>query len=53
VHLLPYYQNLGWKHGDFPVAENYYQHCLSLPMYPTLTDDEQEYVIEQIKTYLS
>jgi UDP-4-amino-4,6-dideoxy-N-acetyl-beta-L-altrosamine transaminase len=52
VHLLPYYQKLGWKHGDFPVAENYYQHCLSLPMYPTLTDDEQEYVIKQIKTYL-
>lgn len=53
VHLLPYYQNLGWKHGDLPVAENYYQHCLSLPMYPTLTDEEQEYVIEQIKIYLS
>jgi UDP-4-amino-4,6-dideoxy-N-acetyl-beta-L-altrosamine transaminase len=53
MHLLPYYQNLGWKAGDFPVAENYYHRCLSLPMYPTLTDDEQKYVIEQIKTYLS
>jgi len=53
VHCLPYYQRLGWKKGDFPVSENYYDHCLSLPMYPTLTDDEQEYVIEQIKVYLS
>jgi UDP-4-amino-4,6-dideoxy-N-acetyl-beta-L-altrosamine transaminase len=53
VHLLPYYRDLGWGQGDFPVAENYYEHCLSLPMYPSLTDDEQEYVIEQIKDYLS
>jgi UDP-4-amino-4,6-dideoxy-N-acetyl-beta-L-altrosamine transaminase len=53
VHTLPYYQSLGWKKGDFPVAENYYQRCLSLPMYPTLTEDDQEYVIEQIKNYLS
>jgi UDP-4-amino-4,6-dideoxy-N-acetyl-beta-L-altrosamine transaminase len=53
VHRLPYYQNLGWKKGDFPVAENYYDRCLSLPMYPTLTDEEQEYVIEQIKNYYS
>ena len=53
VHTLPYYKSLGWKNGDFPVAENYYQRCLSLPMYPTLTGEEQEYVIEQIKIYLS
>jgi UDP-4-amino-4,6-dideoxy-N-acetyl-beta-L-altrosamine transaminase len=53
VHRLPYYQSLGWKSGDFPVAENYYEHCLSLPMYPTLTEEEQEYVITQIKNYLS
>jgi UDP-4-amino-4,6-dideoxy-N-acetyl-beta-L-altrosamine transaminase len=51
VHRLPYYQKLGWKAGDFPVAENYYEHCLSLPMYPTLTDEEQEYVIDSIKSY--
>ncbi len=44
-HLMPYYQEFGWKEGDFPNAENYYKHCLSLPMYPTLTDEEQAYVI--------
>jgi UDP-4-amino-4,6-dideoxy-N-acetyl-beta-L-altrosamine transaminase len=53
VHRLPYYQSLGWKAGDFPVAENYYEHCLSLPMYPILTDEEQQYVIKEIENYLS
>ena len=49
VHTLPYYQQLGWQEGDFPVAENYYKHCLSLPMFPTLTDEEQQYVIDRSK----
>lgn len=48
VHLQPYYQKLGWKKGDFPVAENYYDRCLSLPMFPSMTDEEQNYVIEKI-----
>lgn len=48
VHTMPYYQNLGWKLGDFPLAEAYYQKCLSLPMYPTLSNDEQDFVIEKI-----
>jgi UDP-4-amino-4,6-dideoxy-N-acetyl-beta-L-altrosamine transaminase len=51
VHLMPYYRQKGWQEGDFPNAENYYKHCLSLPMYPTLTDEEQGYVIEQIEKY--
>jgi UDP-4-amino-4,6-dideoxy-N-acetyl-beta-L-altrosamine transaminase len=48
VHLQPYYKKFGWKKGDFPNAEKYYQHCLSLPMYPGLTDDQQSYTIEKI-----
>lgn len=52
VHTLPYYQSLGWKRGDFPISENYYEHCLSLPIYPSLKDDEQEYVITEIKNFL-
>src|ERR1035437_6426931 len=36
VHLMPYYKNFGFKKGDFPIAEEYYERCLSLPMYPTL-----------------
>jgi UDP-4-amino-4,6-dideoxy-N-acetyl-beta-L-altrosamine transaminase len=51
VHLMPYYRQFGSKEGDLPNAENYYQYCLSLPMYPTLKEDEQIYVIKTIKEY--
>lgn len=50
-HLMPYYRNLGWKENDMPLAEQYYKHCISLPMYPTLTDEEQSFVIDAIATY--
>jgi len=50
-HLMPYYRQLGWKEGDMPIAENYYRHCISLPMYPTLTQQEQNSVIEKINKY--
>ena len=52
VHLLPYYKRLGWKVGDFPNAEKYYENCISLPMYPTLTSEEQCFVITKVLTYL-
>ncbi|GET24198.1 UDP-4-amino-4,6-dideoxy-N-acetyl-beta-L-altrosamine transaminase [Prolixibacter sp. NT017] len=48
VHLMPYYRQFGWKNGDLPAAERYYNRCISLPMYPTLTDEEQQYVIQKI-----
>ena len=48
IHFLPYYKNQGLKKGDYPNAESYYEQCLSLPMYPTLTDEEQGYVIERV-----
>ena len=50
-HLMPYYREQGWKEGSLPKAEEYYKHCISLPMFPTLTDVEQERVIELIKAY--
>lgn len=50
-HLMPFYQQLGWKIGDLPVAEEYYKGCLSLPMYPSLSDEEQNLVIELIKEF--
>jgi UDP-4-amino-4,6-dideoxy-N-acetyl-beta-L-altrosamine transaminase len=52
-HLMPYYKQFGWKEGDFTHAEKYYKQCISLPMYPTLTDEEQTYVIDQINTFYS
>lgn len=48
VHTLPYYKGLGHKSGECPQAEAYYEQCLSLPMYPTLTEEEQEFVIDKI-----
>jgi len=52
VHLQPFYQNLGFKQGDFPIAEQYYQRIISLPLYPQLTQQEQDYIIEQVKGVL-
>lgn len=53
VHLQPYYRRLGWKAGDFPAVEKYYEKCLSLPMYPSLTEDEQAYVIDMILDFFN
>lgn len=50
VHTQPYYQNLGFRRGDFPVAENYYERALSLPMFATLTESEQEQVVDALLT---
>lgn len=49
IHTQPYYRGLGFNPGDFPKAEAYYDTCLSLPIYPQMTDDEQDYVAETIK----
>ncbi len=45
IHLQPYYQQLGYKLGDFPVSEHFYQNALTLPLFPSLTDTEQAKVI--------
>lgn len=52
VHLMPYYRQLGWKPGDLPNAEHFYAHCLSLPMFPTLTDEEQTHVIDSVRDFV-
>jgi len=52
VHLQPYYRNLGYTLGDFPAAEYYYERCLTLPLYPGLTDDEQNRIIKELGTLL-
>lgn len=51
THLMPYYQELGWQMGNMPNAEAYYKNCISLPMYPTLTSAEQDFVIQEIKAF--
>jgi UDP-4-amino-4,6-dideoxy-N-acetyl-beta-L-altrosamine transaminase len=52
VHLQPYYKNkYGYKKGDFPVAEKYYEKALSLPLYPSLRGSEQEKVIDLVQEF--
>ena len=52
VHLQPYYRDLGFAAGDFPQAERYYAEAISLPMFPTLSDEQQDYVVEQLRQLL-
>lgn len=53
VHTQPFYQRLGFKTGDFPVAEGYYQEAISLPLYYDLTDDNQDFVISIVSKVLA
>ena len=45
VHIHPYYQQLGFQPGDFPEAERYYTEAISLPLFPTMSEFEQDQVI--------
>lgn len=51
AHTMPYYKSIGHKDGECPVAEDYYKRCLALPMYPSLTNEEQQYVINTIGNF--
>lgn len=53
VHTQPYYRAIGFKPGDFPEAEKYYAQAISLPMFPTLTDEDQKVVVGALRTALS
>ena len=49
VHTQPYYsESLGYNAGDFPAAERYYDQALALPLYPAMTEDDQERVVKAI-----
>ena len=52
IHLQPYYREIGFKAGDFPNSEKYYDMALTLPLYPDLTDEEQDSVIAILKEVL-
>ncbi|WP_119300850.1 UDP-4-amino-4,6-dideoxy-N-acetyl-beta-L-altrosamine transaminase [Dongia deserti] len=52
VHLQPYYRALGFKPGDCPEAERYYEEALSLPLYPAMSNAEQDQVVDALKTSL-
>jgi dTDP-4-amino-4,6-dideoxygalactose transaminase len=50
-HLQKAYSSLGYKKGDFPNSEYLAEHCLSLPMYAELSDEEVDYVIDTLNSY--
>jgi UDP-4-amino-4,6-dideoxy-N-acetyl-beta-L-altrosamine transaminase len=52
VHLQPDYRRLGFRPGSFPVAERYYARALSLPMFPTLTEAQQDRVVSLLEGVL-
>ena len=52
IHLQPFYRkNFGFKEGDFPVAEKFYQREVSIPIYPLLEDKDLEYIAENLKEF--
>ena len=52
VHTQPWYRAMGFQDEDFPEAINYYQCCLSLPMFPDLDDDQQQYIADSLRSAL-
>ena len=52
VHLQPFYQQLGFRAGDFPEAEAYYRRAITLPLFPGLRSDELEFVVDQLRSIL-
>jgi len=53
VHTQPYYQRMGHKVGDYPQAEQYYAEAISLPMYQTLSDSQQDQVVAALQKVLA
>jgi dTDP-4-amino-4,6-dideoxygalactose transaminase len=52
VHTQPYYQRMGFKPADFPESQSYYAQAISLPMYQTLTEEQQDRVVAVLKAVL-
>lgn len=52
VHTQPYYRRIGFKEGDFPEAERYYAEAISLPLFPQLTEKQQDRIVETLEKEL-
>jgi dTDP-4-amino-4,6-dideoxygalactose transaminase len=48
VHIQPYYKKQGFEYGQYPEAENYYEGAISLPLYPSMTESEQNKVTDSL-----
>lgn len=53
VHLQPYYSNMGFRRGDYPNAEAYYSEAISLPMFPSLSEQQQNEIVDILKVVLT
>lgn len=53
IHLQPYYRELGFAEGDFPEAERYYRQAITLPLYPDLSDRQQDQVADILRRVLA
>ena len=52
VHTQPFYRKLGFKQGDYPNAEKYYQKTITLPLFPGLKPEDQNYIISKLSTLI-
>lgn len=52
VHTQPYYRKLGFKQGDFPKSEKYYEDIFTLPLYYDLTDEQQNFIVGELRNLL-
>lgn len=53
IHTQPDFQRLGFRRGDFPVSERYYSRAITLPLFPQMTEEQQDYVVEALGTILA
>ncbi|VUD56431.1 UDP-4-amino-4-deoxy-L-arabinose--oxoglutarate aminotransferase [Thalassocella blandensis] len=53
IHLQPDFKRLGFSVGDFPMSEDYYQRTMSLPLFPDLTFEEQDYIADKLREALT
>jgi len=53
VHRQPFYENMGFQRGDFPIAEDYFKKTISLPIFPSISKNEIEFVISKLNKILS
>jgi dTDP-4-amino-4,6-dideoxygalactose transaminase len=49
VHLQPYYRQLGFAVGEYPEAENYYREAITLPLYPAMSENDQDKVVAALE----
>jgi UDP-4-amino-4,6-dideoxy-N-acetyl-beta-L-altrosamine transaminase len=53
VHTQPHYRRLGFFYGQFPEAEKYYEETITLPLYPSMTEKDQDYIVNTLKGILA